>query len=299
MTSEGAKDRDGGMIAVVPTLQRDIGHLRRLCDGLREHGFSPRLVVTGKKLDDALSPTDLPRVSPRDNPGFGAAVREGIAATANWSWLLILNDDTDLDAGTLQVCREITQEHPCDEKVLAYLDPGPRRPIPGRMSVFRSVSLADSVLQRAGRCTTGSQIGPWYKSFSCSLISRGLWDELDGFDRRLIYTYEDADFGGRALAVGATVLAPTSGIVHEGNSTSKKHIDTVLPVSAYSAREYLVSRGDTRVAASAVVTAALVIRCVCTPFAAVPFTAHLRGIGRGLRAIITGPAPRLPRYEDS
>lgn len=286
------------LIAVVPTLQRDTDHLRKLCRVLRAKGFAPRLVVTGKKLDDALTATDLPRVSPRANPGFGAAVREGLASAPDWSWLLILNDDTEIDDSTLQTCLQLTEQHLATDSVLAYLDPGMRRSVPDRMSVFRSVSLLDSVLARLGIGGAVEADGPWYKSFSCSLISRGLWDELDGFDRRLIYTYEDADFGARALQAGATVLAPNTGLLHEGNSTSKKHVATVLPVSVYSAREYLVSRGDGRIAASAVVAAALVVRCLSTPMAGVPMGAHLRGIGRGLRAVTSGPAPSLPRYED-
>jgi len=130
------------------------------------------------------------------------------------------------------------------------------------------------------------------------LLNRELWDRLDGFDPSLIYTFEDADFSRRAALMGADIsFSAQVGAHHAASSTGRRHVDTVLPVAAWSASEYLAKWVMPRPAARAFCVTALTCRLAVTPVAGLPVRSHIRGIRRAIGALVTGRPPALPEFE--
>ena len=285
-------------IAVIPSLHRDPQRLRELLSSFTAAGIEPRLVVTGKRLDDELTALDIDHRSPRDNPGFGASIES--ACDGDWEWLFISNDDVEIHAeGLASIVADLDALDPRSD-VLSFLDPGLRRAAPTPWTVFRSIALWDAVL-RSRASDADPQAGPWYKSFSLVVVSRGLWDALDAFDDRLPYTYEDADFAVRAWQRGATLRDTSVSVaVHHGSETSRRVASGVLPVSTYSACRYLEARGFPLVRARALVVAALVARLAMVPVSSVGRRDHLKAIRRSIGSVTRWKSPpRLPGYEVS
>lgn len=287
-----------GLVAVVPTLSREPESLRALQASLEQAGAEVRLVVTGRTLDERLTREGVAHISPRANPGFGAAVTFG-ADAGPWDWLMIVNDDTEMTASDLgSALAPLTTRDP-DDSVLLLLDPGERRPIPDARGVFLTTSLVGALASRlpGRRQAEPSEGQPYYKSFSLCVISRGLWERLDGFADSMIYTYEDADFTSRAWQTGAEVIDGGQHAQHEGSGTGGRHIATVLPVSVRSAQGYLRSIGVNDRSSRMLLGAALLARLVLVPFNKLPISAHARGVVGALGALRSGSeTPRLPDY---
>lgn len=286
-------------VAVVPTLRRDPEQLTVLCRALEGAGLTPRLVVNGRLLHEALASQRVEHVDTKDNAGFGSSVRAGVEGV-DWEWLAIVNDDITISAeGVGGALRELWARSSSD-LILANLDPGARRTLPTVTSVLSSVSMWATASGRIRRAAP-QPIAPGhgYKSFSFVVISRGLWDALDGLDPRYVHTYEDSDFVRRAQAVGAEILdLDSSGVHHEGSGTGRSHLDAVLPVGVYSAWQYLCALGQPSLKARLLLSLALLARVPMVPVTRAPMGAHLRGIARSLHVLLTGSRPRLPRYED-
>lgn len=286
-------------LAVVPTLRRDPERLAVLCGSLEAAGLTPRLVVNGRSLHEELISQRVEHIDTRDNAGFGSSVRAGVEGI-DWEWLAIVNDDITISAeGVGDVLRELW-DRPSSDLILANLDPGATRPLPTVTSVLSSVSMWATACGRIRRTPVRPTApGHGYKSFSFVVISRGLWDALDGLDPRYVHTYEDSDFVRRAHGVGAEILdLDSSGVSHEGSGTGRSHVDAVLPVGVYSAWQYLCALGQSSLKARVLLALALVARTPMVPVTRAPIGAHLRGIARSLRVLLTGSRPRLPRYED-
>jgi GT2 family glycosyltransferase len=144
--------------------------------------------------------------------------------------------------------------------------------------------------------TPATHFGP----FSIALISRPLWDALGGFDPHLIYTFEDADFGRRAVTRAAHLaFCPADRTQHKASSTSRRHVDLVLPVAVWSASNYLSKWFVGPRTARSLCLAALLVRCLAVPFAHLDRRTHLTGIRRAARSLVTGQAPSLPPYESN
>lgn len=288
-------------LAVVPTLRRHPDQLIRLTEGLLEAGVAVKLVVTGRTLRKKLLRLGVDHITSEQNPGFSKTIHYG-AASADWDWLYIVNDDVTIGPQLAAVVTQVEQ-HDSDDLHLFFIDPERRRPLPTTIGVFTSVALLDPLLVRARARRGRESVTPdieWYKSFSCVCISRRLWDLLGGLDPSFPYTYEDADFTRRARAAGAEIHEVTySAVAHEGSSTSRRHIGRVLPVSVWSARRYLISLGHHPAAAAGLLTAALALRTVFAPFADADVPDHVRGIGKAIAGVWRPVAPSLPSYQEN
>lgn len=284
------------MVAVSPTLRGDIDALHGLFNRLRESGFQPWAVPTSAGAQQRVDASGLPNVSIGANPGFGAAVTYGLTHVGAWDWALIINDDIELDAGALS---SVTSSLPRgDDEVMIYLDPVAPKSVPGLASTLGQVSLLSAVAQRlpagAGSAARRGQFRP----FSIVLISRGLWERLGGLDESLPYTFEDADFARRAGAVSADVRYPTlTGVRHPASATSRRHVDTVLPVAAWSAMSYLAKWHLPRPIARGACVLALVARLPITLVAPLDRRSHVRGVLSAVKALATDTAPALPLYD--
>lgn len=289
-----------GWLAVVPSLGADVDVLRRLLEDLRAAGTEPYVAPTGLRLESALVTAGLPVLPIGANPGFGETVRRA-ANQLPWQWLLIVNDDITFEPEELG--RHLSEQTGAagDTRALVFLDPTPARRIPGVWSVFQQLSLLGAVTTRRRTPATSSPTAAThFGPFSLVLIGRDLWDELDGFDPALVYTFEDADFSRRATGSGARVRFTTShGTKHAASSTSRRHVDHVLPVAAWSAQEYLAKWNVPHPVATAVCVAALALRVLTVPVAPLDRRSHLRGIGRAIVGLLRRRPPALTPYESA
>jgi len=292
------------VLAVIPSLSGNEDELRALVRSLEDVGMSPVVVATGRKLDRSLELSAIPHSSPKMNAGFGATIAH-VAKDRDWEWLAVVNDDVTVETELLARCLDgVLGEAPA-EPLLAYLDPGPSRPMPGLWTVVLSIGSLASILGRLRRVPEPTISGNanaqnYFRPFSFTLISRGLWDALGGFDGAFVYTYEDVDFARRAALAGAEIVfAEDAGVVHKKSATGRRYIDRVLPVGVWSACIYLEKWGTPRLVARGACLLALAFRLASVPVSSAPRRKHVIGIFRAMAAIVNRTPPRLPDYEAS
>lgn len=290
------------VLAAIPSLNGDVARLESLTDSLSNVGMQPLVAATGRTLDLRLAESRVPHTSPMSNAGFGQTITHVADSSDVWGWLAIVNDDISVDEQRLRASlTEILARDPKD-RVLAYLDPVRPKDMPTLASVLSSVSLVGPLVSRLRpqRGDDERRTDPYryFRPFSFVLVSRGLWDHLKGFDPRMIYTFEDADFGRRAALESADVyFVEDAGITHSVSSTSRRHIDRVLPVAVWSACAYLEKWAVPRPVARVLCVAALLVRLAAVPVANVPRLKHLRGIWAAIVALVAQRQPTLPDYE--
>lgn len=292
------------IVALILSLSGDLDSLGALVADLRRAGADPYVVPTGKRLEDSLRVSGIPYVSIGSNPGFGEALDQAQAQVGHWDFMLFVNDDVTIDPSTLK--SELAGWVPTSSGSLHYLDPVPVKKIPNVRRTLLMVSLWNVVLgrwvsRRTPRPIAANQINgaKWFRPFSIVGVSHNLWSALGGFDSRLLYTFEDADFGRRAAAHGANIVFNSPpGIEHERSSTSKRYAEVVLPVANWSAAMYLVTLGLPPRRARLLCATACLARIPLVFKAPLPKVPHLRGIWRSLLHLARGEAPSLPAYED-
>lgn len=236
------------------------------------------------------------------NPGFARSLARAALAVGDWDWLVILNDDLIFSTATAQQILEQIRSHRDSTFGLILLDQEVPRAIPNTAGVFASLSLLDDVARRlriaSSRSTRSKDPTAMYKSFSAAAISRRSWDELGGLDERFVFCFEDADFTRRhEQHTGAPPSFPVIDIHHSHSMSTKATIALVLPAIAVSAHTYLRKSGSSRLLASAVVLAALIVRAPLSLLSSAPRKSHLVGIGRSMAAVLTGREPQLPAYD--
>lgn len=292
------------ILAAIPSLSGDVKRLQTLTDALGSVGMQPLIAATGRALDLRLAESRLPHTSPMSNSGFGQTITHVANSRTDWDWLAIVNDDISVNEQQLRLSLKMVVGRNPQDRVLAYMDPVRPIDMPTLSSVLLSVSLIGPLIShlRPPRLDDGRRTDPhrYFRPFSFVVVSRGLWDELNGFDSRIIYTFEDADFGRRAARASADVLfLENTGITHAAYSTSRKHMDRVLPVHVWSACVYLEKWTIFGPTARFMCAIALVIRLVLFPLANIPRWKHLRGIGATLVALVARKQPKLPDYESN
>lgn len=166
------------------------------------------------------------------NRGFAAAVNAGVAA-ASGDWLLILNNDVELDPGWLFYALRAANEEKADF-------------VTGKLLQARAPELIDgtwdllSLSGNAWRCGWNAPDGElWnqrrsihFASFTALLIRRAVFDKVGGLDTRYESYYEDVDFGLRSAAAGFTgVFEPLSIGKHLGSATLGRGSSTAFLVS--------------------------------------------------------------------
>lgn len=168
------------------------------------------------------------------NLGFAAAVNQGIAATAGFKWLAILNNDVTLDPAWLENLLQAattTNASFATGKILSAQDHS------------RIDGLWDEISRGACpvRCGAGAVDGPqWNRqrtirmtSMTASLFRRELFDDLGLLDERFESYLEDVDFGLRCAKAGRHgVYEPSALAYHEGSATlGRWHARTVRLLS--------------------------------------------------------------------
>ncbi len=162
-----------------------------------------------------------------ENPGFGAAVREGLAHLAarglepihrgHVEWVWLLHDDSAPDPDCLARLLDTADDHPeaaiLGPKVLGWHD--------RRLLLEVGVTVSGS-----GRRVTGLERREHDQgqhdgvrdvlavSSAGMLVRRDIWDALGGFDPALPLFRDDLDLCWRAQRMGERVLVATDAVIH-------------------------------------------------------------------------------------
>lgn len=292
------------ILALVPTISPGrVRAARPWIDALRTEGVDVRIVANAASVAAAAAGEGPGRViDTRANPGFARCLTAAVRSVEQWEWVVLLNDDLVLDGRAPALMREAIADAHANHRDVLYFDPEPLRPLPGRASVFASLSLLEPTVarlrRRRGRPERATSPGGTYKSFSAVAISRSAWTARGGLDERFVFCFEDAFFVREHVAGGGAPPVPVDvGIRHDKSTTTGRHIARVLPAIAYSARTYLEATGTRPRVADGLVVAALLLRVPLTPFASAPTGPHLRGIAAAVAAVTRRREPALPAYE--
>ena len=168
-----------------------------------------------------------------ENPGFGTAVREGLAhlaaaglapaRTEHVEWVWLLHDDAAPDPDCLQALIDTADDHPdaaiLGPKILGWHD--------RRLLLEVGVTVSG-----AGRRVTGLESREHDQgqhdgvhdvlavSSAGMLVRRAVWDALGGFDPELPLFRDDLDLCWRAQRMGERVLIATDAQMHHREASA-------------------------------------------------------------------------------
>ena len=210
--------------AIIPTWNQ-APLVAAVLDNLRRQTIPPAeaVVIDNGSTDNtvALSERAGARViSLGENRGFAAAVNAGILESRS-EWLLILNNDVDLNPDWIEKALDAAREESA-------------RFVTGKLLQARCPERLDGtwdLVSRAGcawRCGYNALDGElWnqrrrirFASFTALLIERSVFDKAGLLDTRYGSYYEDVDFGIRCALAGITgVYEPSAMGRHLGSAT--------------------------------------------------------------------------------
>ncbi|WP_240686978.1 glycosyltransferase family 2 protein [Amycolatopsis suaedae] len=173
--------------------------------------------------------------------GFAEAVAAAVEyATERWGdpgeWLWLLHDDCAPEPDCLDTLLKAAEPSPLAGVLgpiaLDWADP--RLVVEAGLSTDASghrQSVAGGLEERPGQSTEVLAVPS-----AGALVSRRLWEELDGFDTELPLLREDIDFGWRANAAGRVVLSvPAARVRHVRAVSTGRREATALPVGVAAA----------------------------------------------------------------
>ena len=174
--------------------------------------------------------------------GFSGAVAEGIES-ASGTWILLLNDDTAVEAHAIAELLLAAESRPRVGSVCAQLRfAGARGTINSAGLVVDDLGIAeDRLLGRPVAESEGGVTEVFGCSAAASLYSRAMLAEIGGFDRSFEAYLEDADVAWRARMRGWSALyAPRAVVEHHHSATARHFSDR---------KYYLVGRNRVRLLA--------------------------------------------------
>jgi GT2 family glycosyltransferase len=184
----------------------------------------------------------------RDNPGYGAASNQALAA-CRAPYVLLLNSDILLARDTLDVLADHLDAHPRaglvgprlhnSDGTLQRSAHGFPRPLTLRPIVRRIPRLRDrSLLTWPHR---SPRVVQWVKG--CALaIRRSAFDAVGGFDPRFFMYFEETDLCYRMIEAGWEIhFTPRTAIVHKGG-TSTAQARAAMAVQFYASMRQFYRR---------------------------------------------------------
>jgi GT2 family glycosyltransferase len=184
---------------------------RRAVASLRAQTRPPDEVIVVDNGPDALRAFDATVVRPGDNLGYPGGVRAGVARS-DGEWLVLLNPDAVADPD-------------CVESLLAAAGSGIGVVGGQVLQPDGRVNAGDNPLHISGVSWSGRYLqapetGEPRKvavvSGALQLVSRELWDHIDGMADRYFLYHEDVDLCWRARLAGwEVVFAPDARAVHD------------------------------------------------------------------------------------
>ena len=174
---------------------------------------------------------EFPAVQLLENPanlGFAAAGNRGAAAVAG-RYLLFLNSDARIHAGTLDGALAFMKRHPrtgvmgCRTLNSDGSPQGTALGFPSPLRIFANVSGLSGVLRASRFRRHGRRRRSDYIQGSFLIIRRDVFDRCHGFDERFFLYGEDADLCLRVREAGLTIeYEPAVTITHHGGGSSAR-----------------------------------------------------------------------------
>ena len=175
------------------------------------------------------------------NTGFAGGVAAGLAAAAG-EWVLLVNDDAELEPDALRALLDAGRDDPRAGAVTAQVRFHARRDV---------VNTAGLVIDRLGiaydrlagaPARDGGAVEEVFGASACvALYRRAMLDAIGGFDASFFAFGEDADVAWRARMAGWTCLyVPGAVAYHHGSATAGE---------ASPAKYFLVGRNRMRLLA--------------------------------------------------
>lgn len=157
-------------------------------------------------------------VAPATNVGFGGGCDLGAARAFELGArrVLLLNPDASLGAGALGVLESVVDDDP-----LALAAPRIDRPDGSVWSAGSDLYLADGRIRspRARGRFPGAERAFWL-SGACLMLTRDLWELVDGFRDEYFLYWEDVDLSWRVVAAGGRLVVREDAVaVHAEGGT--------------------------------------------------------------------------------
>lgn len=186
-------------------------------------------------------------VESKGNYGFSNGNNLG-AKHATGEYLLFLNSDTVVTMEPLLAMLNLAQQNTqyaivsAQQKGLDGRDENPFDVFPSIWtinSIVKSVYGAISKKKLAASCKNNQIIFPDWVSGSLVLISRTVFDQLNGWDEDFWLYYEDVDLCKRAKDMGGIVALQCSpSIIHQHGGTTRR----TLKLTAFYKAQVIISR---------------------------------------------------------
>lgn len=258
------------------------------------------LVANSDAVADFEASPMVDVLRPGTNLGYGRSINVA-ARLHDWDRMIVLNDDIEFDDESVFVDL-LSRSSSYDLAVFVGQDEeGPQRRLAGGLLPFSRISLLSGVGRRLrGRSPTsdavergvlGAQETVGLAAFS---IDRRAWEELGGFDERILHYFEDVDLLDRAHARNHRVsvdLVP--GFRHVRNASNRARRSTVFPAEVGSAISLCTLKGMPAWRARLVIGAALAIRFVVR-MASRQCTLGVRELRSGVSVLAGRTRPTLP-----
>lgn len=283
-----------GVHVVVPSLSAPTEQLALLQSIAASSGATFVVVANSEELMNRVESAGIPFITSRGNDGFSASVNSG-ARAHDWEWLVVLNDDIQPNASLLTEALRSRLGEFTGTTGVVHLDAEHERNIPGVLSTLGNVSMVTGMLYRIGWHPRPGKLGT-YRSFSAVAVRRDVWDAVGGMREQYGFTFEDSDFARRARTAGfqnGALEAPAA--VHHRSVTTSRWVAEVLPVSAFSALEYLSEWYGRRRLMRLLLLFALAVRLPLMMLRP-RRSSHFRGIVRAVRAVARDQRPSLPSW---
>ncbi|WP_191412334.1 glycosyltransferase family 2 protein [Salinibacterium sp. ZJ70] len=242
--SYGSDDVLPGLLASIPAAAGGADAVVVVVDNLPSEGDSEGIA---RRFGATYVP--LP-----ENPGYGGAMNAGVAMLpASVEWVLIVNPDVALDAGSIAALVAYGAAHPDAGSV------GPLVRNPDG-TAYPSARAVPSLRTGVGHALIGPVWAgnPWTRAYrkdstetpalrdagwlsgACVLVRRRVFDEIGGFDEGYFMYFEDVDLGARIGRAGyRNVYEPAAAVTHEGGHSTGRASERMIIAHHDSARRFL------------------------------------------------------------
>ncbi len=221
--------------------------LESVLQGLAEIGGQGEVIVVDDGSEDgadSLVESEFPAVKllrNGTNRGFAVAANRGMQA-ATGEYLLLLNSDTELEAGALQALVALLDEDPALEVVAPRLVDEEGRTQKSCMA-WPELSTAlffGTPLERW--CPDSAEMERYFlRDFdhesarddvqppaSCWLLRRTTWERVGEFDQDLVLFFNDVDWAQRLMEAGGKIhYRPEISVRHVGGASTTERPDFV------------------------------------------------------------------------
>lgn len=146
------------------------------------------------------------------NVGFARANNAG-ATVSKGTHLLILNADTYMDTGTLEIAAAYIAKHPSHSYMQLDIRKYDKSNMDGEACIFGMDRFGYPIWKGSGE--------PFYADAAAMIIQRDLFFKLGGFDESYFIYLEDLDLAWRARLLGKQIhYIPQSYVYHFAGGTS-------------------------------------------------------------------------------